>query len=394
MTYQEALKKRKIETLLVMPIVLLGKLFSGLFHPKGKHKLFILAPSADIGGANMNNADLAKLFEEKNPIVIFSKIPKNNQFRGMYEGVKVWDLHRLIDHKIAHFINVFYRGVIAGWINKTPGAVVLGGESIYFYKVLPWLHKEIPKIDLTHVDAWFDYTQQFVQDIDTRIFSTNNLLKEAQAFYKKQGISTALYNRMVFIDNMVPLFDAPYFTDNDTLEVLFIGRGSPQKRVELIAEIAKTAHQRRVPVHISFIGDVSNVINPKSLPFCTFYGNVKDRQEVLKIQQQADVLLLTSKFEGLPMSVMEMMSLGKAIVSTAVNAIPDYIKDGVNGYLLPADSKDKKIIEDAIIALSIFAHDRMTLREMGEKNFRDTHEKFGKEVFEKKWREVVEHSRN
>ena len=40
------------------------------------------------------------------------------------------------------------------------------------------------------------------------------------------------------------------------------------------------------------------------------------------------------------MAVMEMMAFGKTIVSTAVNAIPDYIKDGENGILVSPNNAE------------------------------------------------------
>lgn len=370
---------------------MLGKLFSKIFRPKGHHRLFIFSPSADIGGANLNNADIAKLFPELKPIVIFSKRPKNNLFRHYYDDphVTVWDLHKKIDFKWYHFINIFYRGVIAGWINESPGAVVIGGESLYFHKVLPWLRKDIKKIELSHLDTWFDYTQQFVHDMDIRIFSTKKLMKDAAAFYDRQGIDPELKSRLVFIDNMIPEIGEAIINTHGKLEVVFIGRGSPQKRVHLVAAIAKKAHEKKLPMHFSFVGDVSAIITAGDLPYCTFYGNVKDRDQLLSIQKNSDVLLLTSAFEGLPMAVMEMMALGKVIVSTAVNAIPDYIKDGVNGFLIPDHDKENKIVADSLLALQMLAAEPLLLKEMGKRNNEEAKQRFGKEKFKEAWSKLI-----
>lgn len=392
MTYKEALLKRKIETTLASPFVLAGKLLSRFFRPGGKHQLFLFAPSADIGGANLNNADLAKIFLEYKPIVIFSKRPHNNQFLSLYQhpGIALWDLHSKIDNKVYHFVNLFYRGVISGWINSSPHAIVIGGESLYFHKVFPWLKKEVKTIELTHVDKWFNYTQQFVKDMGTRVFSTRNLMKDAQDFYQKQKIDTSLFSRMTCIDNMVPVPEKIEFPQNQRLKVIFIGRGSAQKRVHIIVEIAQRAHEKKLPIDFSFVGDVSSIADENTLPFCTFYGNIKDREQLTKIQQQSDVLLLTSAFEGLPMVVMEMMALGKTIVSTAVNAIPDYIRDGKNGFLIPNDQIEDKIADDSLLALSILASDRRLLQSMGELNRKEAQEKFSRKTFEQKWKALLE----
>lgn len=392
MTYSEALFKRRGETMMAWPLVMLGKLLSPFFRPKTKHRLFLFAPSADIGGANLNNADIAKTLIDYNPIVIFSKTPKNNQFLSLFKqtGVELWDLHLLIDNKIFHFVNLFYRGVISQWINKTENPIVIGGESLYFHKVLPWLKQRVRRIELSHVDKWFNYTQQFVRDIDLRVFSTKHLMLSAQQFYQKQGIEQSLFSRMTYIDNMVSVPEHIDYPENERLKVIFIGRESPQKRVYIILEMAQRAFEKELPIDFAFAGDLSSIADENTYPFCTFYGNVSDRNELTKIQQQSDVLLLTSAFEGLPMVVMEMMALGKAIVSTAVNAIPDYIKDGKNGFLISNVQDEDKIADDGLLALTILASDRKLLYEIGELNRKEAKEKFSKEVFTKRWKEIVQ----
>jgi glycosyltransferase involved in cell wall biosynthesis len=62
----------------------------------------------------------------------------------------------------------------------------------------------------------------------------------------------------------------------------------------------------------------------------TFLGRRSDMPETLGA---ADVFVLASRWEGNPLSVMEAMAAGRPVVSTAVGAIPELVRDGVDGLL-------------------------------------------------------------
>jgi glycosyltransferase involved in cell wall biosynthesis len=59
------------------------------------------------------------------------------------------------------------------------------------------------------------------------------------------------------------------------------------------------------------------------------------RTDVVSVLQGVDVFVLASAWEGNPLSVMEAMSAGKAVVCTAVGGVPELVRDGVTGLLVP-----------------------------------------------------------
>lgn len=381
MKYKFAKIKLLIEQIAMSPFVGAGKIYGHLFPLKTGHNIFLFFPNKDIGGAVRVNSELARCVKDKKPLIIFSKKGKNNQFRDKFniEGVRIIDIHRRIDNKLLHFINFFYRGVVAAWINKQSNPVVFGGESIFFYKVIPHIRKDIKCIELCHLDSWVPYSIGFIDRVNIRVFSTEALKRQVEQQYRENKLPAYYYKQLHFIDNATDI--PPYkATNNDSLEIYFIGRGSPQKRVHLIAAIAEKINSKGLNVKFNFVGDVENSINPSDYPYCRFYGNVKDDQLIKSIYEKVDALILTSAFEGLPMVVMEAMANGRPVISTAVNGIPDYVKHLENGLLITA-TEEEDIINEGVELVELLLNNPGLKKKMGVNAYQYAVEHFSRESF-------------
>jgi L-malate glycosyltransferase len=388
MTYKTSLIKKNIELLLVWPIVLLGKIAGKIFTLKTKHSVFLFFYNADVGGGIKVNADILHCIKHKNPLVIFCKKPKNNKYIKLFEidGIKIIYLDKYIDKKIFHFINIFFRGVIATWINNAENAIVFSGECIYFYKVLPHLKKNVKTIELCHVNKWLNYTQAFIKNIDVRIFSTQQIKRDVEAQYIREKIPSYFFEKLLFIDNKI---DVQTFTatTNELLEVVFIGRNSPQKRVYLITKIAKKIQLLHKKIHFSFVGDLDEYEKTDLNEYCTFYGLINDEKKISEIYQKSDMLLLTSAFEGLPIVVMEMMARGKIVLSTAVSGIPDYITHKENGLLI-FETDENKIMDEAVQLIIEIAENKKLKTAIEANAYQYASKKFDANLFDSTYQKL------
>ena len=64
------------------------------------------------------------------------------------------------------------------------------------------------------------------------------------------------------------------------------------------------------------------------------------REDVVRLFRAADVALLTSAWENLPHTVLEALAAGTPVVATAVGGVPEVVRDGENGLLVPAGDID------------------------------------------------------
>ena len=74
------------------------------------------------------------------------------------------------------------------------------------------------------------------------------------------------------------------------------------------------------------------------------------RSDVADLLGASDIFLLSSEFEGLPVSIMEAMAVGLPTVATAVGGVPEAVADDVTGTLVP--SQDHFRLAEAIVALA------------------------------------------
>ncbi|WP_170971043.1 glycosyltransferase family 4 protein [Ilyomonas limi] len=382
-------RKLALEYVLMMPFVIAGKLYGKIFKLKTQHKVFLFFPNGDIGGSPKVNIDITNCLKTYSPIIFFSKKPNNNLFKERFKqtGVPIIDLHRKIDNKLYHFVNFFYRGVIASWINAVENPVVLGGEVIFFYKIIPHLKKSAWCVEVCHLATWLEYSIGFIDKIDVRVFSTERLKKDVELQYKKNKLNSSYFKKLTFIENAIEI-PAYKTIENNRLQVVFIGRGSPQKRVYLIAAIAEQLHLQQAPVLFSFVGDVERVIDVDKYPYCKFYGNVKDDALLRLIYEESDVLILTSAFEGLPVVIMEMMAYGKVIISTNVNGIPDYIFHEQNGFLI--SSKDEEeIVQEGVNYINRLVENPDLKRVLGARSREIAKQRFDYRNFCREYMEVL-----
>ncbi len=159
--------------------------------------------------------------------------------------------------------------------------------------------------------------------------------------------------------------------------VLFVGKIDFMKGLDLLYECARSLND----VYFLFVGEGSLRTD---LENCIFPGPVPN-DEMPMWMSLADVFVLPSRSEGTPVVILEALSCGTPVISSAVGGCPDLIRDGQTGYLVPLGDVDT--LRDRI--LDLVGSDSKRL-EMGKQGRRDVVSGYDNAIVSRKIRSIYE----
>lgn len=140
--------------------------------------------------------------------------------------------------------------------------------------------------------------------------------------------------------------------------ICYVGRPSYQKNPRMFAAVLRELKRLGAPVKFILVGAgqysprlkiLYKLIEKYDLADMVEIRGWVDHEETLRSIAQSLMVILTSRYEGLPCTVIEAMALGKAVVATNVYGIRDIIIHSKTGLLVPAD--DYKAMAAAILRI-------------------------------------------
>jgi glycosyltransferase involved in cell wall biosynthesis len=127
--------------------------------------------------------------------------------------------------------------------------------------------------------------------------------------------------------------------EEDDIVIGFIGRIVPAKGLEYLLYALPYLKEEFKSIKLLIIGEGSLVEEFKEK---AKKNNIFDnilftgvRRDIPEILASIDIFVMPSTAEGLPNSLLEAMAMGKPVVATKVGGIPEVIRNGFNGILIP-----------------------------------------------------------
>ncbi|MGL5548631.1 MAG: glycosyltransferase, partial [Culicoidibacterales bacterium] len=199
-------------------------------------------------------------------------------------------------------------------------------------KKVAWLHFDAKVFDYkVYGFIPFERTMQLFD----QIVGVSNTAEESarQLFPSLSEKLSTIHNLMRVEDILAKATNepSPFQTTQATINVLAVGRMYPQKGFERLVQAHKKLIDQGFKYHLHFVGEG---IEQKPLELAiktaglsehtTFWGVQKNPYKFMK---NADLFILSSRYEGLPTVCIEAFLCGTPIVSTKVAGIYEIFKD-------------------------------------------------------------------
>lgn len=194
-------------------------------------------------------------------------------------------------------------------------------------------------------------------------------------------------NKIVVLNNAVTIPEEES-KDFEKLRILFLGRFGQRKGIydliDVLDDLSKN-YNLNIEVILGGDGEIENVdclIQEKNLTNVKNLGWINSIDKI-KLLKKANLFVLPSYNEGLPMAILEAMSYKCAIISTNVGGIPEVVKPNKNGFLI--EPGDKESLKSIILTLE---KDKNILKSMGEYSYEIVRNNFSQDKMNDSLRKI------
>jgi glycosyltransferase involved in cell wall biosynthesis len=147
------------------------------------------------------------------------------------------------------------------------------------------------------------------------------------------------------------------------LEILCVGRLVPSKGQLVLLQACAILLSKGCSLRVRLVGAGPDREHlqafAQQMGIEAVFEGAKSHDEVRQLLGRADIFALASFAEGVPVALMEAMAMEVPCVSTGIAGIPELIRDGLDGLLVPASSAEalaaalERLVEEPLLRRSL-----------------------------------------
>jgi glycosyltransferase involved in cell wall biosynthesis len=160
--------------------------------------------------------------------------------------------------------------------------------------------------------------------------------------------------------------------DRPGLRLLFVGRLTQLKGLRVLFAALERLRGEHPDITLTVIGDGTDRAWAESEAHRiggTRILGYRSQSDVAEALSEADVLVLPSFAEGLPVVFMEALAAGRPVIASRVAGVGELVEDGVTGRIVAPGDRDG--LEAAIVSLAVDPEGRAAMGRAGQARVRE-----------------------
>jgi glycosyltransferase involved in cell wall biosynthesis len=308
-----------------------------------------------VGSVKPGDGPMARGFAEAGASVAW--FGRNGTLRAIPEMVSYIRRHQ-VDIVHTHVLKADLAGAVAARLARGPLVISTKHNIAFVPGQSGWLVRDAAYWPaMLMADRVVTVSQAHLRELRTRL----PFLGE-----KLVGIHNGVVPERYYVPEAREPYRRELGYDEQSVVLLFAGRLVPGKGLPLLVRVVGRLMQSLSQVRLLIVGQgpLGDALRQQTIDLgiqdrATITGFRRDMAQILAA---ADVFALPSDAEGLPLSLLEAMAAGKAVVVTPVGGVREVVVDGVSGLFV--QPRDEIGLESRLLSL---VADREKRQQMGER---------------------------
>ena len=330
-------------------------------------------------------------------------------------GVSVY-VKTLLGSDLKSHFNFFYlrTGTTKGVVLRDYFTTVIYYNILHFFGYFKLILEKDIHIVHIHTSSWGGFWRFCFYILISKIFGVRTVLHvhgaEFKMFFRNSGklgqitiknfiescdqIIVLSNSWKSFFDSIAPnsklsvvpvTVSLPNLKDNEVVnkhfvKIMFLGGLVRRKCLFELINVSKKllGEYRDIKIFIGGIPSLSEMDivsslnemadNPKFSDNFRFQMNISEQEKDV-LYRSSDIFVLQSVNEGMPLTLLEAMSYSLPVITTPVGAIPEFIKEPDNGFLVPPNdeselyTKIKNLIHNPVLRETMGKNNRLKIKE-------------------------------
>lgn len=216
------------------------------------------------------------------------------------------------------------------------------GDSIFFTRKMLrkrtiWVHHHHTAVSKEISNNWSSKYLLTLQNATVLNACSKTIALELEAITSRKTI-------------FVPCFSYPIETAEKgvietPIKLGFYGRLIPEKGITQLCRISRVLNPALIEIHIWGKGENYPETFFNNYPQINFHGSFEGKAELSQVLNAIDAFILISEHqEGLPISLLEVMGIGKPWIATDIGGIKDIVVDEKRNFLMPKQLSEEELV--------------------------------------------------